>query len=96
MEYNQSRQTGRAMVALRKAIKQHGICRDGALVDHTSPEATQKAEALYVTALTDISPAIPPDFGTLLQLRDMLRIDKQRAEELESDALSPKGGAFSI
>ena len=74
---------------LSKALVNNSVCRCPATVAHTKDEL----HALYRLHLTNTEQ--PPNFGTLLQLQEMLGISQEEAERLEIAVLrSP--GAFAI
>jgi len=77
-EWNRSRQTGRAVAELQRALGEHNVCRSAIL-----PGSVEDVEGLYTMALQNISAQIPPEYGVLLELRSLLGISKDKAEELE-------------
>jgi hypothetical protein len=81
----------RAMVELGRALHENETCRSPLLDGHHS--AQQLAE-LYVLFVQN-SPTVPPPFAHLLQLRVMLGLGEEVAEELEAQALR-EAAAFSI
>jgi len=60
-----------------------------------APDGDAELERLYVLALTDYSTRVPPEYGTLLELRSLLGVNRERAEWLEAQTLDT-GGQFSI
>jgi len=93
VDYNRVRNTQRAVVELQKALKEHEVCRSPVLPNSAGSE--QDVDDLYCMALTSLSPRVPPDYGTILELRSVLGMDTARAERLERMALQ-QPGSFSI
>ena len=70
------------------------MSRTGPTLLNATAEGREELESLYRTALKNISVQVPPEYGTLLQLQEMLGIDRRRAEEIEAQEMG--GSNFSI
>lgn len=80
----------RAMVEIRRALHENSVCRSPLLgKSHTKSEL----EALYRLHLENAEP--PTDFATLLQLRSLLDLGFEEAEQIEAEVMR-QGAAYSI
>ncbi|KAI8466940.1 MAG: hypothetical protein J3K34DRAFT_472091 [Monoraphidium minutum] len=88
--YSKAGEPARAMVELRRALEENAVCRTPLLDGH---QTRDELRALYRLHLTHTP--VPHEFGTLLQLRELLGIGAQEGEDLEVELLS-EGAFFSI
>lgn len=79
------------MVELGRALHENETCRSPLLDGHHTREQLSELYVLFVQN----SPTVPPPFAHLLQLRVMLGLGEEVAEELEAQALR-EAAAFSI
>lgn len=78
------------MVELHLALEENSICRSPLLQGHqTHSELT----ALYQLHIQNTE--VPPNFAVLLQLRELLGLGADEAEDLEKQVLK-EAEAFSI
>lgn len=82
--------TARAMVELVKALNENNIARSQYVCTHTTPVDLLELYRMHIQ-----NTEFPPNFATLLQLREMLGIAKDQADLLEKEALQTPS-AFSI
>jgi hypothetical protein len=80
----------RAMVELGRALQENAVCRCP-LLDGSHSKA--EVEDLYRLHLKNTE--VPPNFAVLLQLRDMLDLSQQEADDIEQEVMTA-GEAFSI
>eukprot|EP00899_Mesostigma_viride_P012008 jgi/Mesvir1/20808/Mv07910-RA.1 len=85
-----SRNDIRCLVDLERALEQNSICREPILPGVYSSEEVEEIYRLYLR-----STGGPPDFGKLLQLRDMLQLSQVRARALE-ESVQTDDSSFSI
>ncbi|GMH37973.1 hypothetical protein BSKO_05857 [Bryopsis sp. KO-2023] len=76
--FNNSNIPPRAMVELERALKENAVCRSTILQGNLSPDELEGLYSLHIQ-----NEEIPPDFATLLQLRNMLGISESTAERIE-------------
>ncbi|KAL3153812.1 hypothetical protein ABBQ32_013393 [Trebouxia sp. C0010 RCD-2024] len=80
----------KAIVELKHALEENGVARGPLLSTNTD-----KNDRLRLYRLHLQNTEMPPNFATLLQLREMLAIPEEDAEQLETDIFE-SGSAFSI
>lgn len=80
----------RAMVELHKALDENAVCRSPLLDGH---QTRDELEGLYQLHIENTE--VPPNFAVLLQLRQMLGLDTDTAEQIEADVMR-QSQAFSI
>lgn len=80
----------KAIVELKHALEENGVARGPLLSTNTD-----KHDRLRLYRLHLQNTEMPPNFATLLQLREMLAIPEEDAEQLETDVFET-GSAFSI
>ncbi|KAF8070852.1 hypothetical protein HT031_000933 [Scenedesmus sp. PABB004] len=85
-----SGEPARAMVELHRALEENSICRSPLLDGHQT-----KAELVGLYRLHIENTEVPPNFAVLLQLRQLLGLERGEAEAIEEDVLR-QSQAFSI
>lgn len=80
----------RAMVELHLALEENSICRCPLLQGHQTPEELTGLYQLHIQ-----NTEVPPNYAMLLQLRELLGLGHDEAEELEKQVLK-EAQTFSI
>ncbi|GBF93333.1 hypothetical protein Rsub_06371 [Raphidocelis subcapitata] len=88
--YMKAGEPARAMVELHRALDENAVCRSPLLDGHQT-----RADLRDLYKLHLLNTAVPHSFAKLLQLRELLGISNQEAEDIEVDTLE-EGTAFSI
>lgn len=86
------RDLARTVVELELALNENSICREPVIACNFTAEEMLE---LYRIAVENMSPKIPPNYGLLLQLQNMLDISPDKAQVVEKGALE-QPGSFSI
>lgn len=87
--FNYSNIPPRAMVELERALKENAVCRSPILQGNHSQDELEGLYRLHIQ-----NEEIPPDFATLLQLRNMLGLSESQAEQIEKKI--QESDAFAI
>lgn len=90
VSYMKSGEPSRAMVELHRALDENAVCRSPLLDGHQTREELRDLYKLHL-----LNTAVPHSFATLLQLRELLGLSAQEAEDIEVLVLET-GSAFSI
>lgn len=90
LQYQRLANPARAKVELQRALSENAVCRAPLLAARYSKQQMQGLYKLYLETTE-----LPPNYAHLLQLQDMLDLDKRDAEELEADIME-NAAAFSI
>uniref|UniRef100_A0A383V8S7 Uncharacterized protein n=1 Tax=Tetradesmus obliquus TaxID=3088 RepID=A0A383V8S7_TETOB len=85
-----SGERARAMVELHKALEENAVCRSPLLDGHQTRNELVGLYSLHIE-----NTEVPPNFAVLLQLRQMLGLDADTAEQIEEEVLR-QSQAFSI
>lgn len=91
--FNKTGNTARAMVELRRALHENSICRAPLL--NTLDMMREERLALYQMHLRNTIEGPATSYATLLQLRTLLDLSFDEAEQAEAEVMQ-SGNAFSI
>jgi hypothetical protein len=78
------------MVELHLALEENSVCRSPLLQGHQTHDELTGLYQLHIQ-----NTEVPPNFAVLLQLRELLGLGADEAEELEKQVLK-EAEAFSI
>lgn len=88
--YMRANEPSRAMVELHLALEENSVCRSPLLQGHQTHDELTGLYQLHIQ-----NTEVPPNFAVLLQLRELLGLGADEAEELEKQVLK-EAEAFSI